>query len=333
MHELDETNAADYLVNSGRLAEPVAVRELSGGVSNIVLWIDVPGRPFVLKQSRGQLRTVDPWFCDVDRIFREAQAMCALRPVLGDVVPEILFEDSQNYLFAMSAAPADSVVWKRQLLAGEADGEICRRWSMMLATMHQRGSRNPDWQSQFGDQQVFHDLRLEPYYYRIRGRAPEVASHIDDLIAETTSIRASLVHGDFSPKNMLVGDDSLTLVDYETVHYGDPAFDIGFFLAHLHLKTIFHAGRHEPFAGLLSTFWETYLNEITFEPEQSLVPRALRHLAANMLVRIDGTSPVDYLDDEAKREAGRDFARDLLRQPIDSWPAALQLLRRIVSDL
>jgi len=40
--------------------------------------------------------------------------------------------------------------------------------------------------------------------------------------------RICLVLADFSPKNILITDQGIHLVDFETAHYGDPAFDLGF---------------------------------------------------------------------------------------------------------
>lgn len=332
MRELHADNASDYLVETGRLAQPVAVHELSGGVSNVVLWVEQPGAPFVLKQSRAQLRTKDAWFSDLERIYREADAMRALRPVLGKAVPEILFEDRKNYVFAMSAADPASVVWKSQLLAGQADVAVAEKAASLLATLHQSGAQNDDWRERFADQENFRQLRLDPYYRRLRPRVGDLAGRVDDLIGETESIRSSLVHADFSPKNLLVHGDELVLVDYETVHFGDPAFDLGFFLAHLCLKAIYHAGASDPFLRLISAFWETYLPRVSFEPRESLVARGLRHQAGNMLVRIDGTSPVDYLVDEEKRTLGRRYARGLLEGEVADWKEAVTVLRQQISE-
>lgn len=332
MRELGSDNAARYLMERGLLAGPVPVEELAYGVSNLVLLVRAEP-PFVLKQSRPQLRTKDPWFSSPERVFREADAMRALRELLGPVVPEVLFEDRENFLFCMSAAPPESRVWKELLLAGQADRDLSRLAARVLARMHGGASSSAataDWAARFGDQRFFHELRLEPYYLRLPSRVPDLRRQIDDLVAETSAIRTALVHADFSPKNLLVRpglEPRMVLVDYETVHWGDPAFDLGFFLAHLSLKTIHHHGRHEPFVQLVLEFWEEYLAQVEPWSAAPLVARALRHLAACMLVRIDGTSPVDYLD-EGGRRIGRAYARSLFAEAPSDWQAALDRLDR-----
>src|SRR5207237_9695186 len=106
-------NALGYLRECGWVGDgPVCVAPLGWGVSNAVLRVVAPERTFVLKQSRPQLRTRDAWFSDLDRVYREQEVMQALFPLLPPAtVPEVLFADRANYVFAMSHAPVPSRVW------------------------------------------------------------------------------------------------------------------------------------------------------------------------------------------------------------------------------
>src|SRR5947209_13074908 len=123
MLELTADNALDYLRARGWVGPgPARVEPLGWGVSNIVLRVQTPGETLVLKQSRPQLRTRDAWFSDLDRVYREEEVMRLLQPLLPPLtVPEVLFSDRANYVFAMTHAPADAQVWKEQLLAGTLD--------------------------------------------------------------------------------------------------------------------------------------------------------------------------------------------------------------------
>src|SRR4029079_17084628 len=107
MFELDELNALDFLKRTGRVADSATARvtTLPGGVSNVVLRVEPDnGADFVIKQSRAQLRTRDPWFSRLDRIYREMDVLRNLTPLVpAGFVPRILFEDRENYLFAMEA--------------------------------------------------------------------------------------------------------------------------------------------------------------------------------------------------------------------------------------
>ena len=52
--------------------------------------------------------------------------------------------------------------------------------------------------------QFFKTLRLEPYYQYSATIVQQAASFLEELAAWTLSRSDTLVHGDFSPKNVLV---------------------------------------------------------------------------------------------------------------------------------
>src|SRR3981081_1012429 len=123
MLELTADNALPYLRERGLVgAGPAHVELLGWGVSNVVLRVEAGDRLFVLKQSRPQLRTRDAWFSDLDRVYREQEVMEMLRPLLPpNTVPQVLFSDRAEYVFAMASAPDDARPWKESLLAGGID--------------------------------------------------------------------------------------------------------------------------------------------------------------------------------------------------------------------
>ncbi len=330
MFELSPANAAEYLRSKGWLPPgPARVEALGWGVSNAVLRIESAEGRFVVKQSRPQLRTKDAWFSDIDRVYREARVMQLLAPLLPPAtVPEVLFVDRENYLFGMSHAPPDAAVWKETLLAGRTDPAVAHFAGRVLGLIHEETARRRDLIGDLRDPTVFVQLRVDPFYQRIRERRPEVAAAVTPLIDQMMNLTEALCHGDFSPKNMLVhpeADGRFTLVDYETAYLGDPTMDLGFFLSHLMLKAIKHHTNRTAFYGLTEAFWESYSDVVRFRPIEELMARGIQHFGVCALARIDGTSPVDYLPEEPKREAVRRLCRRVLGDRPRRWAEVEEL--------
>jgi 5-methylthioribose kinase len=327
MLELTPDNALDYLRRRRWVGPgPARIEPLGWGVSNAVLRVITPERTLVLKQSRPQLRTRDAWFSDLDRVYREQEVMQVLGPLLpAPTVPEVLFVDRENYVFAMSHAPAGARVWKESLLAGEVEQAVGERAGLVLGRMHETTGRQPALVERFRDHTVFMQLRIDPFYRRIQERRPEVAAAVEPIVERMVSLKAALCHGDYSPKNILTHAQGFTLVDYETAHFGDPTMDLGFFLSHLILKAVKRHRERGRYFELTRAFWRGYAREVHFRPLADLEARGVEHFAVCALARIDGTSPVDYLPEEPRREAVRRLARRVLLERPATWEAVLGL--------
>jgi 5-methylthioribose kinase len=327
MTELTADNVVDYLRQTGRVGPgPVRVTPLGWGVSNAVFRIETPGGLFVLKQSRPQLRTHDLWLSDLNRVYREQEVMEVLRPLLPEAtVPAVLFADRSNYVFAMSHAPLEARVWKESLLAGDVDLALGERVGRVLGRMHEATSGGSAGVDRFRDPTVFVQLRVDPFYRRVQERRPEVAQAVAPLIDQLLSTKEALCHGDYSPKNVLTHGSGFTLVDYETAHLGDPTMDLGFLLSHLVLKALKRSAERTHYFELTRSCWRGYAELAQFRPLVELESRACGHFAACLLARIDGTSPVDYLPDQSKREAARRLGRRVLFDHVHTWADVLAI--------
>ncbi len=331
--EISPENLKSYLVSRGliRPKDELLVRELGGGVSNIVLLAEGSGpnksnHRWVVKQSLDKLRVEDDWRSERERIYREAEAIQSLRDVLGRrSLPQIIDTDRRNYAYVMTAAPQGSKVWKESLLAGQVDLEIGRKAGELLAMLMSAAHNHPNLREQFKDRTVFDELRIDPYYRTTAARHPELKAAYEQLIADSWGIRTALVHGDYSPKNMLVKDGNIFLIDFEVVHWGDPAFDSGFLLNHLFLKALHQPGFAELYFQTARRFWQALMAGIESHRRPDLEKMTLRHLGGLMLARIDGKSPVEYIRDEETKERARRLARNILLDPPESLDEAISL--------
>lgn len=310
MSDLSADNAAEWLLRQGWPVAGLRFVELGGGISNKVILAEGPEFRAVLKQSLGQLRTESGWYSDRERIFREAAVM---RWLGGGLTPRILFEEPSTFTIAMEAAPAAAEMWKTRLFRGDMDDTPARRAGAALGAMIASSWHNPDAEGLFGDQTIFDQLRIGPYYRFTAARRPEAAGYIHDLIDRSAARRVSLVHGDWSPKNLLVDHDRLWAIDWEVIHYGDPGFDVGFLLNHLLLKSIAMPQHRAALAELARVFLESLTAHLP--PGGGWILNAgLEHLPALLLARVSGKSPAEYLD-SAMRDRAASLALDLMHNP------------------
>jgi aminoglycoside phosphotransferase (APT) family kinase protein len=296
--------------------EPI-VRVLAGGVSNRTVWVGrESGEAWVLKQALAKLRVQVDWFSSPERIHREAAGLRWLnRLAPPGSVPGFVCEDFEQHVLIMQAVPQPHANWKHLLLAGDLQPDHVAQFGSLLGTIHGRAAGQREVEAAFANSTFFESLRLEPYYAYTARQVPEAANFLHALAAETRERRHTLVHGDYSPKNILVQDGRLVLLDHEVIHYGDPAFDLGFSLTHLLSKALHLSALRGRFAAAAVGHWEAYRRAVGRPPWLApLEPRAVRHTLACLLARVAGRSPLEYLD-AAERARQQAVVIELLAQP------------------
>jgi Ser/Thr protein kinase RdoA (MazF antagonist) len=214
--------------------------------------------------------------------------------------------------------PAKFKLWKHKLRDGRADPADAYEVGRVLGKIHSHSARRPELAAEFDTDKIFFDIRLEPYLLATGRKHPDLASRLEDLVNITRSHRVALVHGDVSPKNILIGAEGPVFLDAECAWWGDPAFDLAFCLNHLLLKCLWTPAATPGFLASFDTLAEAYLLAVDWEPPLALEQRAAALLPGLFLARIDGKSPVEYVTEDAQREQVRRVARELLKQPVAS---------------
>jgi 5-methylthioribose kinase len=295
-----------YLRQGGRIRpdETPAVERLEGGVSSRTVRVTrASGEAWVLKQSLARLRVSVEWYSDPGRVHNEAKALRWLQQLApAGAVPELIFEDHAQHLLAMQAVPQPHANWKRVLLNGGLAERHVRAFGRLLGAIHRRSSgRLAELAPDFPDRGFFESLRLEPYYRYTAAQLPAAAVFLHGLIADTLAQRLALVHGDYSPKNILIYADRLILLDHEVAHLGDPAFDLGFSLTHLLSKAHHLPAQRAAFGRAAMAYWSAYEQELGAVPwGAALEARAARHTLACLLARVAGRSPLEYLNPQER---------------------------------
>ena len=299
----------DALRRCGLASADHAVRlePLAGGVcSDIFVARLAQGRTVVVKRSIGRMRVAEEWLAPADRAGSEARWLRLARTIDPSLAPEVLAEDEAAHLFVMEwLDPVRHPVWKHELAAGRIAPAFAEQVGRSLALLHAATAGSDEIAAAFPNREVFRDLRISPFLLFTAERNPGSAPRLRALAARLAEARIALIHGDVSPKNILVGPRGPVFLDAETCVFGDPAFDLAFCLSHLLLKTVWLKRHREPLHACLRGLTDSYLAHVDWEGPAGLSTRAAEMVAALLLARVDGKSPAPYLV-EAK---DRDFVR------------------------
>lgn len=316
----------EFLVRSGLNpgGQPARGTPLPGGVSSDIWRVDLPsGRRVCVKRALSRLKVAAHWEAPVSRNACEWAWMNFAAGVLPHAVPRPLAHDERAGLFAMDyLAPEDHALWKQRLLDGRVDVETAGAVGGALGVLHQASSDRAGTLCQaFDTGDNFHALRLEPYLVETGRRHPALADRLHGLVERTAAQRTALVHGDVSPKNILVGPHGPVLLDAECAWWGDPAFDLAFCLNHLLLKAVPRPDRLPALQASFRALVQAYFAAVRFEPRDTLEARAASLLPALLLARVDGKSPVEYITGEPARARVRAAAIPLIETPLASLAA------------
>jgi aminoglycoside phosphotransferase (APT) family kinase protein len=312
----EELVASLRRMNLVSASERPVITPLAGGVSSLIARVDTPARSFCIKRALPKLKVAADWKAPVERNIAEAAWIRLAGRIVPGLVPEILGQDVEGMTFAMAFLdPARHPVWKSLLRDGIADPATARRLAENVVAIHRATAGDREVARQFATDASFFALRLDPYFAATAAAHPDVAAALERLIDTTARTKLALVHGDVSPKNVLVGPTGPVLLDAECAWYGDPAFDLSFCLTHLLLKCEWRPASRAAFLRCFDVLAESYLDGVAWESREALEARACRLLAGMLLARIDGHSPVEYLTDERRREGVRRRAKRFLNEP------------------
>ena len=308
------------LVDAGLVRGSGELTPLTGGVSCEVwriaagdLEVDVRERNphgLVVKAPLATLRTPSLWQADISRGFAEAIALQCFGQLTPSAVPRVVWRHPEAPVLVIEAAPQTWQDWREQMLNAESgspelDGSrlsaMAAHLGNTLATWHVRTQDIEELPEVLRSGDRLRTLRTDPFHRATAREVPMIGSRLQELASELESARTCLVHGDFSPKNVLVSPPEAVeleawMLDAEVAHVGDPALDVAYFSAHLACKAV---ARPE-LAGSLDVARQAF--EQAYRARSSLVDsrRWDEHTGAILAARMRGVSRVSYLSTEAE---------------------------------
>lgn len=303
--------------------EMPAAQALSGGVSSDIWRVDLRNGPVCVKRALPRLRVAQLWEAPVERNLYERRWMETAAQAVPGISPRVLAYDDAGFFAMQYCDGTHYPLWKDALRAGRADAGVAQAVGQRLVRVHAATACRGDIARQFATDAGFHAIRLEPYLLASARVHPPLAAALGALAERTAQTRIALVHGDVSPKNILVGPEGPVFLDAECAWYGDPAFDLAFVLNHLLLKCLWTPAAATGFLGCFDALAGEYLRGVGWEAPVALESRAASLLPGLLIARVDGKSPVEYLTADADRDRVRRVATELLLAP----PASLRQVR------
>ncbi|HYG90295.1 MAG TPA: aminoglycoside phosphotransferase family protein [Azospirillum sp.] len=320
MHDAPDPAIARALERLGLLrpGESLRFTPLTGGVSSDIWRVETQARTFCVKRALSKLKVQADWRAPVERNRYEVAYFRTAAELVPSAVPRILGEDADSGLFAMAwLDPSDHRLWKTELRDGRADPADAERVGSALVRIHAGTAGRAEVTERFPTDAIFHAIRLEPYLEATAGRHPDLAERLHALARVTAATKRALVHGDVSPKNILLGPDGPVLLDAECAWYGDPAFDLAFCLNHMLLKGLWNPAARPAFMACFRALAAVYRAGVTWEPPAAVEARVAHLLPGLFLGRVDGKSPVEYVTREADKDRVRRVASRFLREPVE----------------
>ncbi len=299
--------------------KPEPGQPLPGGVASDIRIVQGPNGPEVIKKALAKLKVPTDWFSDPARSATEVAAIHAFAELIGpEHVPEILWSRPEDNVFAMRLIDARLRNWKQDLLGGKVSLETAHSAGKLLGEVHSRSATREDLKRIFADTTYFQQLRIDPFFDKVAAKLPKFSAIIKDVTAGMARRKTTLVHGDYSPKNLLADGADVVILDFEVAHWGDPRFDAAFCVSHLLLKTHRRSADRAAFVAAIRAFLQGYGVAGPQIDDADLA----RITGCLMLARFEGSSPVDYYAD-IDEPAARAVAETLLSHPGSTFSAHL----------
>ena len=310
--------------------EPIVhIKKLEGGVSSDVYKVQTNSKTYCIKRSLPKLRVMKEWFADTKRLKYEYLWLKHCKKIIPNSIPNIYqFSAKQDFLILEYLNEKNYTTLKSKLLKKDIDIYIINKISKNLSKIHKESKGGLVKKKFINNSKNFYDLRLDAYFNEVGRVYPNLKKIIKNIIKNYKKYSSTLVHGDFSPKNILIFNNNIKYIDAETCNFGDPVFDVVFFSNHLLLKSIHIPDKKNKFIKSYENFFNTYLKSIKFSQRKNFIDRCIAMVPIMLLARIDGKSPVEYITKKNIKNKIRLLSFNLINNP----PKSLEYLIKMINE-
>ena len=324
----DKNVLEEYLLNRGVVnkGDGYSFHYCKGGVSCTVVFVYAGKKPMIIKQGLAQLKVKEEWLCDPNRMNIEQESNRIYHKLVPECAPEVYFYDGENYIYGREAVPENWRMWKTDLLSGLLDFTAANKIITTLLTVHNKCAGDSAVAKEFENKEIFYGLRVSPYLEFMLKQYPQLESYMRPIINFLMESNITLIHGDFSPKNIMTDGTSVSILDYEVAHYGHPAFDLAFFSTHFVLKSVKNKEWAESYLNMLTYMMDIYFAGVKCMDALELQGCYVRLLALIMLARVDGKSPAEYITETRDKDLIRECAFTIINEGIKGYRTAADMI-------
>ena len=269
---------------------------LKGGVSSEVYKVVTKKNIYCIKRSLKKLLVQKEWIVDQNRIYYEYLWLVHCKKILKQNVPVIYdFNKEENYIIMEYLDNTKYKTLKELYFEKKINFSTIKSISKHLYKIHSLSNDVKTMKIFRRNNQNFFDLRLDPYFNEVARVFPELNDKVKQINKSYRENSSTLVHGDFSPKNILIGKNRILYLDAECCNYGDPVFDLVFFSNHLLIKSMYFESKKKEFLEAFKIFYNHYLKNFNKKNKINYLKRIIDMIPIMLLARVDGKSPVEYI--------------------------------------
>ena len=275
----------------------IQYKKLTGGVSSEVYHVKTNKNNYCIKRSLKRLLVKKKWIANTNRIKFEYLWLKHCQNILKRNIPNTYeFNNKKKYIVMEYLKTSQYKTLKQLYFNKIININTIRSISKHLYKIHSNSNNYKTKKTFEGNYKNFYDLRLDPYFNEVGRVYPKYKGYIKKINENYIKHSNTLVHGDFSPKNILVGKNKIIYLDAECCNFGDPVFDLVFFTNHLLIKSIFFKDKSQEFIKLYISFYKEYLSNLSTKNFNSYIDRIIKMTPIMLLSRVDGKSPVEYIN-------------------------------------
>ena len=302
-------------------------KRLKGGVSSEVYRVKTENNFYCIKRCLNKLLVKKNWVVDINRVKYEYLWLKHCKKILNRNIPKVFHYDEENKSIIMEYFNNKNFkTLKEEYFNKNININTLKSISKHLVKLHLKNKNNKTKIIFDGNKNNFFDLRLDAYFNEVGRVYPKYKKYIQQINKNYLKHSTTLVHGDFSPKNILIGNKRIIYIDAECCNYGDPVFDLVFFSNHLLIKSIIIREKKQEFLKGYKIFYNEYLKSINKKNLNKFIDRIIKMTPIMLLARIDGKSPVEYISSVKIKDSIRKKSFKLLNSNIKNLEQIIKVI-------